>query len=179
MPGPVSRAACGPRSSNTRARRTHRASRCWMAGSAVSPFTLSSSGSVFSASGCRCCPCAGPSFKNRRGTCTCAMCALAPGGAHRVCNGARLSLHCASQTSRSALGHWSASVGAPQLLLLALTVGYLLRKLLPQSAAAAHLGVSCEGVLRRGRVHTLLTATLAPVGLVHWLHALVVLMVRA
>ena len=74
-------------------------------------------------------------------------------------------------SSLDALQTWSATVGAPQLLLLALTFGYLLRKATPRAAAGAHLGVSLHGLLGRGRLHTLVTATFSPVGLVHWLHA--------
>lgn len=77
----------------------------------------------------------------------------------------------------AALGPWATSVDAPALLVLALTFFYLLRKLLPRSASDGHLSVSVEGVLLKGRLHSLLTAALSPVGLVHWLHAVAVLVV--
>ena len=78
-----------------------------------------------------------------------------------------------------ALGPWMAAVGAPALLLLALTFGYALRKLMPRRAVSSHLSVSCEGLMQRGRVHTLLTSAFSPVGLVHWAHALAVLLVSS
>jgi hypothetical protein len=82
-------------------------------------------------------------------------------------------------TNADAIGAWAESVDAPQLLLLTLTAGYVVRKLLPRSFGASHLSVSCDGVLRKGRLHTLLLSALSPVGLVHWAHALCVLLVAA
>ena len=82
-------------------------------------------------------------------------------------------------TSPEALGPWAASVGAPPLLLLALTGSYLLSKLLPRGFVAGHLSTCFDSLLRRGRLYTLLTATVTPVGLVHWLHALIVLVVTS
>jgi membrane associated rhomboid family serine protease len=74
-----------------------------------------------------------------------------------------------------AIEHWAAVVGAPQLLVLSVTLFYLLRKLLPRKIVDGHLSVSFDSVLRRGRLHTLVTAAFSPVGLVHWLHAVVIL----
>ena len=74
--------------------------------------------------------------------------------------------------SSDALGAWAAAAGAPQLLLLALTLGYVLGKV-----AASQLAVSFDAIFRRARLHTLATSALFPVGLVHWLHALCVVVV--
>ena len=71
-----------------------------------------------------------------------------------------------------AISAWAAAVGAPQMLILGLTAFYLLRKLLPRSAVSSLLSVSCEGLLRKRRLHTLATASISPVGLAHWAHAL-------
>ena len=82
-------------------------------------------------------------------------------------------------TNPEAFGPWAASVGAPPLLLLALTGSYLMSKLLPRGFVAGHLSTCFDSLLRRGRLYTLLTATVTPVGLVHWLHALIVLVVTS
>ena len=77
-------------------------------------------------------------------------------------------------TTADAIEVWSASLEAPQLVMFMLTGGYLARKLLP-----GHFSTSFDALLRRGRVHTLLTAGVAPLGLAHWLHAIVVGVVAA
>lgn len=78
--------------------------------------------------------------------------------------------------SLEAVTPWLASAGAAQILICALSAFYLLRKVLPQRVTAAHLGVSVDNI-RRGRLHTILAASLSPVGLVHWLHACLAILV--
>ena len=73
----------------------------------------------------------------------------------------------------------AAAASAPQVVVSALTVGYALRKLLPRSAAEAHLSTSFHNALKRGRLHTLVTAAFSPVGLVHWLHAVLAVLAIA
>ncbi|KAL3916847.1 MAG: hypothetical protein SGPRY_006647 [Prymnesium sp.] len=77
--------------------------------------------------------------------------------------------------TRDAIAHWLPAVGAPQVLVMALTVGYLLRKLLPRSAADSLLSVSFSNIAKM-RIWTLVTAAFSPVGLVHWLHSIVVIL---
>lgn len=74
-----------------------------------------------------------------------------------------------------AISQWADAVGAPQIVILLLSGFYLLRKLLPRVAVTSLLSVSCEGLLRKARLHTLATASISPVGLVHWAHAVCVL----
>lgn len=81
--------------------------------------------------------------------------------------------------SAEAVRHWAAAASAPQVVVSALTVGYALRKLLPRSAAEAHLSTSFHNALKRGRLHTLVTAAFSPVGLVHWLHAVLAVLAIA
>jgi len=75
--------------------------------------------------------------------------------------------------SADAIDLWMASIGAEQLLMLALSAGYLVRKVVPSLFAT-----SFRAVLG-GKVHTLATSSVAPAGLVHWMHALVVLLVAS
>lgn len=75
----------------------------------------------------------------------------------------------------SAVGPWASVAQAPHLLVSALLVGACLRKLMPRAVADAHLSVSLDG-LRKGRLYTLLTSALSPAGLLHALHAAVVLL---
>ena len=74
------------------------------------------------------------------------------------------------------LAAWKEMAGAPQLLLLALTLGYLLRKLLPRSIGDAHLSASPRSL---SRPHSLVFAAFSPAGLVHWLHMVCVVLVIA
>ena len=69
--------------------------------------------------------------------------------------------------SGDAVTAWLDVVGAPQILLLVLTAGYLLRKLFGEG----HLSACFDRTLRKARLHTLATASVCPTGLVHWLHA--------
>jgi len=78
-------------------------------------------------------------------------------------------------TSLDALSEWSAVAGVEQTLLLAMGFFYLLRKVLPRGTVDRHLAVSLDTLLKRGRLHTLVTAAISPAGLVHWLHAVAVL----
>ena len=73
--------------------------------------------------------------------------------------------------SAETVGVWQASIGSAQVLLLSLVAGYLLQKAAPSlmSTSAAALG--------RGRLHTLLSAPMAPVGLTHLLHVLLIVLV--
>jgi membrane associated rhomboid family serine protease len=75
--------------------------------------------------------------------------------------------------SLGALDAWKSLVGAPQVLMLALTFGYLLRKLLPRSFTDAHLSASSKSL---ARPHALLLSAMSPAGLVHWLHMCCVLL---
>lgn len=77
--------------------------------------------------------------------------------------------------SRDAIAHWWPSATAHQLICIALTLGYLLRKILPRSLAEGHLSASFSN-LAKLRVWTLITAAFSPVGLVHWFHSLVVVL---
>ena len=76
--------------------------------------------------------------------------------------------------SAEGLNAWMQVVDAPVVLLLALTLGCPLGMLL-----GSHCSVSLHGLFRRGRVHTLLTSALSPVGLAHWLHAACVVVVAS
>ncbi|KAL1530565.1 hypothetical protein AB1Y20_001466 [Prymnesium parvum] len=78
--------------------------------------------------------------------------------------------------TQDAIAHWLPAANAPQLIISALTLGYLLRKLLPRSIAEGHLSVSFSN-LAQLRIWTLVTAALSPVGLVHLFHSVVVLLV--
>jgi len=78
--------------------------------------------------------------------------------------------------SLEAVTPWVASAGAAQILICALSAFYLIRKVLPWRVSNAHLSVSVENV-RRGHLHTMVTASLSPVGLVHWLHACLAILV--
>ena len=77
--------------------------------------------------------------------------------------------------TKDAIAHWLPVASAHQLIVSALTVGYLLRKLLPRSLAEALFSVSFSNIARL-RLWTPLTAAFSPMGLVHWLHAVVVLL---
>ena len=78
-------------------------------------------------------------------------------------------------SSMGGLNHFIASAGAPSLLVLSLTFFYLVRKLIGSS----QLSVSFEGLLQKGKLHTLLTSSFSPVGLAHWAHALAVIILVA
>jgi hypothetical protein len=72
--------------------------------------------------------------------------------------------------SADAVSGWMEVVGDPQLIMLGLTACYLLSKLVGHGA----LAVSFRSLFGRLRLHSLATASFAPAGLVHWLHAIVV-----
>ena len=81
-------------------------------------------------------------------------------------------------SSADAMPLWTACVGAPQILLLTLTCAYLLRKLVP-GLAERHLSTCFRSLVRQGRVYTSVSAAATPTGLVHWLHAVVMLVLAA
>ena len=81
--------------------------------------------------------------------------------------------------SPAALQRWASAASAAQLVIGAAALGYVLRRLLPRRTAERHLAVSYENAVRRGRVWTLLTASVSPAGLVHLLHAAALLLLAA
>lgn len=79
-------------------------------------------------------------------------------------------------TSLEAARELATTAGAAQLLLWSVLGGYLVRKLLPRGVGDRHLSKSFQNVLRRGRLWTLLSASFCPSGLVHLLHASMMLL---